>query len=243
MRFTVADVERFKNLLKHAEPTYHECMPPLDPLPSSSIDAYTLYSAHEFDAFLDALNKRNEHMARYVLNASGELCFGYEGDPGIYTPEHWQMLGEDTMMIAAGNIFITDRKITSLSDQSTWTTGFLSLIYTFRTLYENDLPLALNLELIQSVPNKNGEYSSFMTRADLQNIIGYGVECEHDTNGERFDEGDVRPPTPHPFGPFGFFYNHTDPHTCIHLNQVSPTKHDFADVPETKTIAVEAPTW
>lgn len=252
MRFTVADVERFKKILKIAEPTYHACMPPPDQLPSPPLDVcYTLYSAHEFDDFLDALNKHHEHMGRYVLTATGQLCFGREGEPGKRIPEYWQMLGQDTMIIAAGNIFVEKRKITSLNDQSASPTGLLSLIYTLRALHNSDLPLALRLELIQSIPDKNGDYSSFLTRYELQNIIDYDPDFEAHTGYELMDDDtdnvrertklSERPPTPHPFGPFGFFFNDTD--DSVRVNLASSQKSDLADAPETKTTAVVARTW
>jgi|GEM_PF-2084123 len=255
MRFTVADVERFKKILKIAEPTYHECMPPPDQLPAPPLVAcYTLYSVHEFDDFLDALQKRNEHMGRYVLTATGQLCFGREGEPGKRIPEHWQMLGQDTMIIAAGNIFVEKRKITSLNDQSSSPTGLLSLIYALRALHNSDLPLALRLELIQSIPDKNGDYSSFLTRSELQNMIDYDPDFEAQPNEELFEEVlyfdnargptklSERPPTPHPFGPFGFFYNDTDDDSVrVNLEPMIP-KTELAGAPETKTTAGVATT-
>jgi len=248
MRFTVADVERFKDLLKSSEPTYYECMPPPDQLPSSPLDAfYTLYSVHEFDDFLDALKKREEHIARYVLTATGELCFGHEGEPGKSIPEYWQMLGEDTMVIAAGNLFVTDGRVTGLSDQSSCATGLLSLVYTLRALHKNELPLALSLELIQSTPDHNGEYSSFMTRADLQNIINPHDNFEHHSDDELLDEEDIfidgvpRPSTPHPCSRFGLFYNKTNEN--IRINRTQSPNHELADVPETMTKEAAAPPW
>lgn len=255
MRLTDADVEKFKDLLKHSEPTYHECMPPPDQLSMSSLDArYILYSVHEFDVFLNALQRREEHIARYVLTASGELCFGHEGEPGQSIPEHWQMLGDDSMIIAAGNIFIKDNKITSLNDQSRYTTGLLSLVYTLRALHKNELPLALHLELIQSRPDHHGEYSSFMTRADLQKIIGYHDDFAHDADDDPADEDDIfidglqekttlsdRPSTPHPFGPFGFFYKETE--DGININRGPSQTPALVDVPETKTTEGVAQTW
>jgi hypothetical protein len=254
MCFTVADVEkieRFKDLLQSSEPTYYECMPPSEQLPPSPIDAfYTLYSVHEFDDFLDALEKREERIARYVLTATGELCFGHEGEPGKSIPEYWQMLGEDTMVIAAGNLFVTNGKITGLSDQSPCATGRLSLIYTLRALYKNDLPLALDLELIQSTPDHNGEYSSFMTKVDLQYIISHHANFEHDADDELLDEEYsmqkqhnlyARPSTPHPFGRFGLFYNKTDEN--ININRAQSPTHELADVPETTTTPEVVRTW
>ncbi|MDF1684784.1 MAG: hypothetical protein P1U36_09035 [Legionellaceae bacterium] len=257
MRFTVADVEKFKSLLNNAEPTYHRCMPPSDQLSPPPLDTcYTLYSVHKFNEFLKALNKDNEHMGRYVLTATGQLCFGREGQPGKYIPEHWQMSGEETMIIAAGNIFVKDGKITSLNDQSSSPTGLLSLIYTLRALHNSELPLAMRLELIQSTPDHNGEYSAFMTRADLQNIIGYHADSEHDTDDELLEEEiyldldnirepaklSERAPTPHPSGRFGLFYNQTtDENINIKLRQ--PPNYELTDAPETKTTTVVAPTW
>tara|TARA_R110002126_G_scaffold110918_1_gene248404 strand:+ start:121668 stop:122432 length:765 start_codon:yes stop_codon:yes gene_type:complete len=253
MRFTVADVERFKKILKIAEPTHHACMPPTDQLPPPPLDVcYTLYSVHEFDDFLDALNKYNEHMGRYVLTATGQLCFGREGEPGKRIPEHWQMLGQDTMIIAAGNIFVEKRKITSLNDQSASPTGLLSLIYTLRALHNSDLPLALRLELIQSIPDNDGEYSSFMTLSELQNIIdndpnfeaqpGYELMDDDLDNIRELAEPTTRPPTPHPFGQFGFFFNDNYNDDNVRVNLKPGSKPDLNGAPETKTTAGVATT-
>jgi len=255
MRFTVADVEKFQDLVKNSQPTYYECIPTCDPLHSEHRETcYTLYLAHEFDNFLDALEKRGEHIARYVLNAAGELCFGHEGEPGKFIPEHWQMLGEDTMIIAAGNIFIKHRKITSLNDQSACATGLFSLVYTLCILHNHQLPLALNLELIESKPKHNNRYSSFLTRGDLQKIIGDSTDCSHQADHESLDEKGifiegmeendmlyVHPSIADSFSRLGLFHNKTDQN--ITTTQEQSSNYGYPDALETKTIKEEAATW
>jgi len=228
MRFTVADVERFKNLLKYAEPTYYLCMPPPDYQPSSSPDThYTLYFAETFHDFLNLLTKHHEHMARYVLTASGHLCFGREGEPGKRIPEHWQMLGQETHIIAAGNIFVKNGVITGLNDQSAQPTGLLSLIYTLRALHNHALPLANNMELIQSAPENNSEYSSWITRATLQAIIDDGLLLEN-----------AQKPT---LNRLGFFYPAQK--TRIPTNRGPLQKSEYVDVLESRTTEGVVPTW
>ena len=256
MRSTVADVdldiERFKQLLENSAPTLFKCMPLPEQLPTSPFDAfYTLYSIHEFNDFLDALEKRDEHIARYVLSSTGELCFGHEGEPGKTIAEHWQMVGDNPMIIAAGNIFVEDGKITGLSDQSPCTTGILSLIYALRALHNNNLPLALNLELIQSIPDQNGQYSSPITKIELQQIITKHTFFEYDLEEDLIDEDDIfvdgvraeasvsnRRPTPHPFS---FFHNKTD--GDVSFSPERSPNHELADTTETTTTAVVVGTW
>jgi len=254
MRFTVADVERFKQLLKNYEPTLYECMPPSDQSLLSPQDAfYTLYFVHEFDVFLEALEKRNEHMARYVLTSTGELCFGHEGDPGKTIAEHWQMVGDDSHVIAAGNFFVSNKKITGLSDQSSSTTGLISLFHTLRALHNHHLPLAPDLELIESVTDNNDEIISAntyaITRETLRNILNQHAVFEYDLDEELLADDDrfeddlqarkrIRPPTPHPFG---FFYDKT--RERVNISQEQPQSHELADVPGTKTTKVVVRTW
>lgn len=257
MCFTVADVDldlgididRFKLLLQNAEPTYYECKAPPDKPPCSPEDAfYTLYSVDDFDDFLDALEKRNEHMARYVLTGSGELCFGHEGESGKTIAEHWQMLGEETLVIAAGNLFVTHGKITGLNDQSPCTTGLLSLIYTLRAFHEKNLPLAHSLELIQTVPDKNGKHNLSMTKTELQAIINRQTYAAYDADDECDDE-DVfvdgvreeaiqynrRPPSA-AASSLSFFYNTTDEQ--VRFSQEQLPNHELADATETRTTGV-----
>lgn len=265
MRFTDTDIERFKNLLKHAEPTHYPCMAPPDYQLSPSLDThYTLYSADAFHDLQNILTKHHEHMARYVLTASGQLCFGREGELGKRVPEHWQMLGQETHIIAAGNIFVKNGVITGLNDQSSQPTGLLSLIYTLRALHNHTLPLANNLELIQSVPDSEGEYSSWMTQKTLQYIIDCDVKYrpKPDPLPDAIEEDDLeeyelffdnidnsqksiklseRPPTPHPLGRMGLFFNDTD--DSIRINQEPLQKLALADAPETRTTEEGAPTW
>lgn len=254
MRFTVADVEKFKNLLKNSKPTLYECMPPLDQWPTSYFDvSYILYSIDEFDDLLHALNKREEHMARYVFTATGKLYFAHEGEPGKSTPEYWQMLGEERMMIAAGTLFITHGKVSGLSDQGSCSTGLLSLIHTLRALHDNALPLALNLELIQSSPEHNGEYSSFITQNDLQNMFDDHSDLQHDFEDDLVDEEytwlmhDVRKPSrrltrPSSSSPLGgLFYNQTT-NEHIRLNWPQSASQKRGGVLKTMTTEVAAPT-
>ena len=256
MCFTVTDVERFKQLLKNSEPPLYKCIPPSEQSPLSPQDAfYTLYSIHEFDLFLDALEQRNEHIARYVLTGAGELCFGYEGEPGKSIAEHWQMVGDDPMIIAAGNLFVTNRKITGLSDQSPCTTGLISLFRTLRALHEHHIPLASYLDLIESVLDKEGNLVSAkpcpITREVFLKIVNQHAITDDNLDEELLDEDDVfmdgvradsvafnRRPTPHPFS---FFYNKTDGSVSI-SRQPSPP-HERADVPETTTTKAVVRTW
>ncbi|MDF1827328.1 MAG: hypothetical protein P1U39_03520 [Legionellaceae bacterium] len=267
MSFTVADVKRFKNLLKHAEPTYHLCMPPPDyqPPPPCSDTHYTLYSADTFHDFLTLLTKHHEHMARYVFTASGHLCFGREGDFGKRIPEHWQMLGQETHIIAAGNIFVENGFITGLNDQSAQPTGLLSLIYTLRALHNHALPLANNLELIQTVPDSHGAYSSWMTQKTLKQIIGCNVKfqsepdyvpavieeddldedelfLDHTSDGQTSTKLSDRPPTPHSLGRFGIFYSDPDDDS-IRISRGPIQKSELADASETRTTKGVGPTW